>query len=100
MYREKELHSMFQGTANVGEEYLVGWNEIRVALRSVEKLRRKGNDARVEVINSMGNTTLRVTLRSERELEEYFNSHLRRLILNGLTEDRSCVSGRILVSQD
>lgn len=99
MYKEKELFLMFQGIANVDEEYLVGWNEIRVALRRVEKLRREGKDARVEVINSMGNTTLRVTLRSERELEEYFNSHLRRLILNGLAEDRSCVSGRILVSQ-
>jgi hypothetical protein len=99
MYKEKELHPMFQRTANVDEEYLVGWNEIRVALRSIEKLRRKGKNARVEIINSMGNTTLRVTLRSENELEDYFNSHLRRLILNGLTEDRFCVSGRILVSQ-
>jgi hypothetical protein len=99
MYKEKELHPMFQGTANADEEYLVGWNEIRVALHRVEKLRRRGKDARVEIINSMGNTTLRVTLRSERELEEYFNSHLRRLILNGLVEDSSCVSGRIVLSQ-
>jgi hypothetical protein len=97
MYKEKELHLMFQGTENANEEYLVGWSEVRTALRRVEMLRKGGLDARVEIINSMGNTTLRLTLRSEYELEEYFNSHLRRLILNGLIEDTSCVSGRVIL---
>ena len=87
---------VFQQTKDLKEEYLVGWNEIRAALREVERLREEGYDARVEVINSKASIILRITLRSEKELEEYFKSHLRRMILNGLAEDTSEVSGRII----
>jgi hypothetical protein len=80
------------------EEYLSGWKNVRSALEQVEKLRQQGHDARLEVINSVSNTTLRITLRSTKELDEYLNSHLRRLIVNGLVEDSSCVSGRIILS--
>jgi hypothetical protein len=96
--QEEGDYSMFQEIQDSNEEYLVGWKEIRNALRRVEVLRESGQNAKVEIINSMGNTTLRVTLRSENELEEYFNSHLRQLILNGLAEDNTCVSGRIVLS--
>ena len=90
---------MFQRIENVDEQYLSGWRDVRAALERVEKIRQTGQDARVEVINAVANTTLRITLRSTRELDEYFNSHLRQLVLNGLTEDSSCVSGRIILPQ-
>ena len=90
---------MFQRIENVDEQYLSGWRDVRAALERVEKIRQTGQDARVEIINAVANTTLRITLRSTRELDEYFNSHLRQLVLNGLTEDSSCVSGRIILPQ-
>jgi len=88
---------MFQRIENVDEQYLSGWKDVRIALERVEKMRQAGKDARVEIINSVANTTLRITLRSIKELDEYFNSHLRRLIIDGLIEDSSCVSGRIIM---
>jgi len=90
---------VFQRIENVDEQYLSGWRDVRAALERVEKIRQTGQDARVEIINAVANTTLRITLRSTRELDEYFNSHLRQLVLNGLTEDSSCVSGRIILPQ-
>ena len=89
---------MFQEMKDL-DEYLVGWDEIRKALREVEKYRQLGQDAKVEIINSVANTTLRITLRSRKELDEYFNSHLRRLILDDCIEDTSCVSGRIILPE-
>ena len=98
MQREREILPVFQKIENADEQYLSGWEDVRAALQQVEKIRQTGQDARVEVINAVANTTLRITLRSTKELDEYFNSHLRRLILDGLTEDSSCVSGRIILS--
>ena len=89
---------MFQEMKNL-DEYLVGWEEIRQALKEVEKRRKQGQDAKVEIINSAANTTLRITLRSIKELDEYFKSHLRRLILDDCVEDTSCVSGRIILPE-
>ncbi len=88
---------MFQRIENADEQHLSGWKEVRAALQRVEKIRQTGQDARVEIIYAVANSTLRITLRSTRELDEYFNSHLRRLVLDGLTEDSSCVSGRIIL---
>ncbi|MFW9958473.1 MAG: hypothetical protein ACFFCT_10405 [Candidatus Odinarchaeota archaeon] len=88
---------MFQNFEKIDEQYLSGWKDVRMALERVEKMRQAGQDARVEIINSLANTTLRITLRSTKELDEYFNSHLRRLIIDGLIEDSSCVSGRIVL---
>jgi hypothetical protein len=89
---------MIHDAKNVEEPFLSGWNEVRTALEQVERIRQTGKDARLEIINSVANTTLRITLRSTKELDEYFNSHLRRLILDGLMEDSSCVSGKIVIS--
>jgi hypothetical protein len=89
---------MIHDVKNVDEPFLSGWNEVRTALEQVERIRQTGKDARLEIINSVANTTLRITLRSTKELDEYFNSHLRRLILDGLMEDTSCVSGKIVIS--
>ncbi|MDH4214690.1 MAG: hypothetical protein OEV85_12300 [Candidatus Thorarchaeota archaeon] len=88
---------MFQNFEKTDEQYLSGWKDVRIALERVEKMRLAGQDARVEIINSLANTTLRITLRSTKELDEYFHSHLRRLIIDGLIEDSSCVSGRIVL---
>ncbi len=75
---------------------LSGWDQVRVALQRVEEARRSGQDAKVEITNSNDGTTLRITLRSIEELEQYFNSHLRCLVLQGADEDSSMVSGRII----
>jgi len=77
--------------------YLEGWEEIRSALEHVEAIRRNGSNAKIEVINSNADTKLKVTLRSTDELDAYFNSHLRQLILQGMAEDTSTVVGRILL---
>ncbi len=97
MQRERGIRPVFQKIENAEEHHLSGWKEVRVALEQVEKIRQTGQDARVEVIDAVANATLRIMLRSTKELDEYFNSHLRRLILDGLTEDSSCVSGRIIL---
>ncbi|MGY5872689.1 MAG: hypothetical protein RTV72_10620 [Candidatus Thorarchaeota archaeon] len=74
---------------------LSGWEEIRSALEHVEVIRRNGKKAKVEIENSNADTKLKITLRSTEELDEYFNSHLRQLILQGQTEDTTVVTGRI-----
>jgi hypothetical protein len=96
--RVRGFQALFQNIENTDEQYLSGWKNVRTALEQVEKMRQQGRDARLEVINSVSNTTLRITLRSTKELDEYLNSHLRRLIIDGLVEDSSCVSGRIILS--
>jgi hypothetical protein len=74
--------------------YLKGWEEIRSALEHVEALRRNGRKAKVEIENSNADTKLTMTLRSTQELDAYFKSHLRKLILQGMDEDNSIVTGR------
>lgn len=88
---------MFQHTDELDYQNLDGWEEVRSALEEVEKIRNTGQDARVEIVNSNADTILRITLRSIDELETYFKSHLRQLILQNTTEDLSVVSGRIVV---
>jgi len=80
---------------NLDGHYLEGWEEIRSALEHVEVIRRNGKKAKVEIENSNADTKLKITLRSTEELDEYFNSHLRQLILQGLSEDTTIVIGRI-----
>jgi hypothetical protein len=89
---------MFHNIENIDERFLSGWEELRIALDKVEEIRQTGKDARLEVINSVENTTLRITLRSKKELDDYLNSHLRRLILGSSAEDSSCVKGKIIIS--
>ena len=86
---------MFQRIEDLDGHYLIGWEEIRNALEHVESIRRSGQEAKVEIENSNTDTKLRFTLRSTDELDEYFNSHLRKLILQGLVEDTTVVTGRI-----
>ncbi|MGY5858359.1 MAG: hypothetical protein RTU63_03245 [Candidatus Thorarchaeota archaeon] len=86
---------MFYQLENLDGHYLEGWEEIRVALEHVEVIRRNGQNAKVEIENSNSDTKLKMTLRSTNELDAYFKSHLRQLILNGMMEDTSIVTGRI-----
>ena len=86
---------MFHQLENLDGHYIEGWEEIRNALEHVEAIRRDGRKAKVEIENSNADTKLKITLRSTNELDEYFNSHLRQLILQGLNEDTTVVTGRI-----
>lgn len=86
---------MLHQLENLDGHYLEGWEEIRSALEHVEVIRRNGKKAKVEIENSNADTKLKITLRSTEELDEYFNSHLRQLILQGLSEDTTIVIGRI-----
>ena len=86
---------MFYQLENLDGHYLEGWEEIRSALEHVEAIRRNGRKAKVVIENSNADTKLKMTLRSTDELDSYFKSHLRRLIIQGMMEDTSIVSGRI-----
>ncbi len=86
---------MFQHIEDLDEHNLIGWDEIRSALEHVESIRREGREAKVDIENSNTDTILRFSLKSIDELDEYFNSHLRQLILQGLIEDTTAVTGRI-----
>jgi len=86
---------VFQHTEDLDEHNLIGWEEIRSALEHVESIRREGREAKVEIENSNTDTILRFSLKSTDELDEYFNSHLRQLILQGLIVDTTTVTGRI-----
>ena len=88
---------MFYQIENLDGHYLEGWEEIRSALEHVEAIRRNGREAKVVIENSNADTKLKMTLRSTEELDSYFKSHLRRLILQGMLEDTSIVTGRILL---
>ncbi len=88
---------MFLQNDSIDEHYLTSWEEIRLALERVEKIRKQGHDAKVEITNSNADTTLRITLHSIDELEQYLQSHLRRLILHGADEDLSSVFGKIIL---
>ena len=89
---------MLQHIEDLNGHYIEGWEQIRSALEHVEVIRRNGREAKVEIVNSNADTKLKMTLRSTKELDEYFKSHLRKLILNGLEEDTSIVTGRIHIS--
>jgi len=95
--RRKWEHIVFHEIDILDGHYLEGWEEIRSALEHVEAIRRTGVNAKVEVENSNADTKLRVTLRSTSELDAYFKSHLRQLILQGMNEDTSRVIGRIFL---
>ena len=86
---------MFQHIENLDGHYLIGWEEIRSALEHVEAIRGNGQEAKISVENSNADTKLRFTLRSIDELEEYFKSHLHQLILQGLFDNTTIVTGRI-----
>ena len=86
---------MFYQLENLDGHYLEGWEEIRSALEHVEAIRRNGRNAKVVIENSNTDTKLKMTLRSTDELDSYFKSHLRKLILQGMLEDTSIVTGRI-----
>ncbi len=86
---------MFQHIEDIDVHNLIGWEEIRSALEHVESIRREGRQAKVEIENSNTDTILRFSLRSTDELDEYFGSHLHQLILQGLVEDTTVVTGRI-----
>jgi len=86
---------VFQHIEDLDGHNLIGWEEIRTALEHVESIRREGRQAKVEIENSNTDTILKFSLKSTDELDEYFNSHLRQLILQGLIEDTTVVTGRI-----
>ena len=90
-------NTVFYQLENLDGHYLEGWEEIRSALEHVEAIRRNGKEAKVVIENSNAGTKLKMTLRSTEELDSYFKSHLRRLILQGMLEDTSIVTGRILL---
>ncbi|TFG28117.1 hypothetical protein EU527_17700 [Candidatus Thorarchaeota archaeon] len=85
---------MFQ---QIDVHYVEGWEEIRAALAQVEKARQKGQDAKIEITNSNVDTILKITLRSIDELDKYFKSTLRQMILKGANEDTSTVIGKIIM---
>jgi len=67
------------------EAVLTGLDEIRVALKEVEKLRQNGIDARVEILDYDDNSSPRVTLRSFRELQEFITQRYSRMLTDGIT---------------
>ncbi|MFW9957610.1 MAG: hypothetical protein ACFFCT_06030 [Candidatus Odinarchaeota archaeon] len=64
---------------------LIGLDEIRVALKEVEKLRQNGIDARVEILDCDDDSSLRVTLRSFSELQEFITQRYSRMLTDGIT---------------
>ena len=88
---------MFLQNDCIDVHYLSGWKEIRSALERVEEMREQGQEAKVEVTNSNADTILKITLRSTSELEQYFQSSLRKLILQGADEDLSMVCGKLIL---
>ena len=72
-------------STDLAELELSGWDEIRKALEDVEDLRRKGVDARVEVVDCRDPSGLRIVLRSFKELQEYISHRFSRMLLNGIT---------------
>jgi hypothetical protein len=64
---------------------LTVWEDIRNALAIVEELRKgpSHSNARIEVYqHSEDKVSLKLTFRSVRELDEYLNSRLRRMLLD------------------
>jgi hypothetical protein len=66
---------------------LTVWGDIRNALSTVEELRKQQphRNARVEVYHHSENkVSLKVTFRTVEELDDYLNSKLRRMLLEGV----------------
>ena len=65
------------------EKILTGWEEIRQALEFVEGLRtqQEHSDARIELYETSEDSSLMVTLRSVRELDDFLESRLRKRLL-------------------
>jgi hypothetical protein len=67
------------------DKTLTVWEDIRNALAIVEELRKQQShsNARVEMYQLSENSSLKVTFKSVRELDEYLNSRFRRMPLEG-----------------
>ena len=63
---------------------LTGLDEIRVALKGVEELRREGIDARVEILDSEDDSSLRIPLRSFKDLQEFITQRYSRMLVTGV----------------
>ena len=69
------------------DKTLTVWEDIRNALAIVEELRKgpSHSNSRVEVYqHSENQVSLKVTLRSVRELDEFLNSRFNRMLLDGI----------------
>ncbi len=64
---------------------LSGWQEIREALEEVEELRKRGLDARVEIVDLSDTSGIRVSLRSFNELQEYISHRFSKMLMTGIT---------------
>jgi hypothetical protein len=68
---------------------LTGWDDIRCALGVVEELRNEEpcTNARIEVYQHSANQmSLKITLRSIQELDDYLNSRFRRVLQEEMSE--------------
>lgn len=66
------------------ESELAGLDEIRVALKGVEELRREGIDARVEILSSGEDSSPEAFLRSFRDLQEFITERYSRMLVTGV----------------
>jgi len=66
------------------ESELTGLDEIRVALKGVEELRREGIDARVEILDCDDSSSLRSVLRSFKDLQEFITERYSRMLVTGV----------------
>jgi len=66
------------------EAVLTGLDEIRIALKEVEELKRKGIDARVEILDDENGLGICATLRSFRELQEFITQRYSRMLTEGV----------------
>ena len=66
------------------ESELTGLDEIRVALKGVEELRREGIDARVEILPSENGSGLGIPLRSFKDLQEFITERYSRMLVTGV----------------
>ena len=71
-------------STDLAELELTGWEDIRKALEEVEELRKRGLDARVEIVDCGDPTGIRVTLRSFKELQEYISHRFSKMLMNGI----------------
>lgn len=71
-------------SSSLKEAELTGLDEIRVALKEVEELKRKGLDARIEILDDEDGSGLCATLRSFRELQEFITQRYSRMLTEGV----------------
>ncbi len=67
------------------EHELVGLDEIRKAMAEVEDLRRNGINARIEVEDKIGKSSIKVLLYSSDELQVFISHRFSRMLVNGIT---------------